>query len=114
MTRRIFLIIIAIVFLTGCTRTSSLDGRIVEINEGFLLDCSEQVEQNVNSDTDEGYLCSVEITEKTILKDEDGEKLSINDFSRGDMVSVVLKKPKVIGQSKRSREVEAKEIILMR
>ena len=114
MKTRVFLIVIAIVFLAGCTETTSLNGRVTLIDERFLVGCSEQVKQNVNDVTDKEYLCSVEISEKTIFKDEDGEKLSIKDFSDGDKVSVVLTKSKVIGQSKRSREVEAKEIILMK
>ena len=110
----VLLLVITIFFLTGCVETTSINGRLTLIEDNFLVECSEQVKQNVNDLSDVGYLCAVQISDDTLFRDQYGEKLSVKDFSDGNIVSVILTKPKVIGESKSSREVDAKEVILIK
>ena len=115
MKKTLLIVIFITVFLVSCSNeATSIYGKISTIKENaFIVDCSEQVENIEDTMSDVGYSCSVQITEKTTFRNQNREKLNVEDFPKESMVQVILAEPRTISQNERSREVEAKEIILM-
>ena len=109
------LFIILIILLSGCSNEStSIYGKITTINVNtMIVDCSEQVEKTEDTMSDAGYTCSVQITEKTTFRNQNREKLNIEDFQKESIVQVILTNPKTISQNQSSRDLEAMEIILI-
>ncbi|AGT33035.1 hypothetical protein M493_13970 [Geobacillus genomosp. 3] len=58
-------------------------------------------------------LVTVRIADQTTSRDEHGNELTADDFTEEATVRVILAAPKRISQSKESRDVEAREIILL-
>ncbi|MDN4494447.1 hypothetical protein [Ureibacillus aquaedulcis] len=99
--------------LTGCSETTSIYGELTKIEENiFFVECSDAVRENGDYSTDVGYLCIVQITENTTLRNQSRENLSVEDFREGNTIQVTLKEPKTMEPSEISRKVEAKQIIL--
>jgi hypothetical protein len=101
-------------FLAGCGSTSSFEGTLEEINENsIVVNCSDEMNKGKKGDIiDIGYLCPVQITDKTILSETNGDILSILDFPNSSSVRIVLTKPVNIKKD-HSRNFVAKEIILL-
>ncbi|KFZ43695.1 hypothetical protein CS060_12735 [Anoxybacillus flavithermus] len=100
--------------LTGCTGTKSFEGTLYSIGENhFVVDCSHEVKKRKNNVEDISYPCTVRITDQTKFSDENGNKLNVDDFTEGVTVKVILANPQTISQSKESRDIEAREIILL-
>ena len=66
-----------------------------------------------NYSEDIGYSCTVDFTDNTTFRDLNREELSAKDFQSGVIVQVIFTEAKIINRSKSSRQVEAKEIILI-
>lgn len=101
--------------LTGCSDKEiiSIYGQINRIEENtFFVECSDAVNKDKGYSTDVGYSCLVQITDETKFKNQIGENLSKEDFSKSNTVQVIFTEPKTLDSSESSREVEAKEIIL--
>jgi hypothetical protein len=114
----IFTVLLFTVFASTLVYTglsiNSFEGRVTEIiqnNQVVLVDCPiPQFGRNIN---DIAYLCSVLTNEETIISTTDGERLTLENLELGKPIKVVLSKRYFIGKSKSSREVTAKEIILL-
>jgi hypothetical protein len=66
--------------------------------------------------SDIGYGCPVEYTDQTIFRDESGKSLTVNDYSSGLIIKVILVKPMNIrGSVKKEKSfvLTAKEIVLL-
>ncbi|MGM0876233.1 MAG: hypothetical protein ACQEWV_16045 [Bacillota bacterium] len=114
MIRSVILLILISLLLIGCTGTKSFDGRLYDIEESYFeVDCSNEVNKGKKSVEDIGYPCTVQITDKTMFSNENSNQLSVEDFTEEASVRVILANPKNISKSNESREVEAKEIILL-
>lgn len=109
----IILIITVSLLMAGCSRIESFDTKIERVKDNYIeVDCSDEVKNT--GDEDIGYVCFVQITNKTIFRNETGEQLSAQDFTRNSNIRVILDNPKYIQKSKESREIVAKEIILIK
>ena len=109
------LIIVCCVFFIACSNeTTSIYGRVINTEDNtFIVECSDQVKKTEDYSEDIGYSCSIHLTDKTTFRNQNREKLSDKDFQKGANVQVILLEPKTNDRSKRSRQVEAKEIILI-
>jgi hypothetical protein len=124
MNHKIFLtalLVISLLIFTGCTEktiTGNLDksfqGSIDSIEESGTLhvECSKViVEKNSEGITDTfSRLCSVKVNKGTIIIGKDGNILDKKLLEVGQIVDVVLEKPKDINENLNSRKVVAKEI----
>lgn len=73
------------------------------------VDCSDAVNRNKNGDIPSlGYLCNVNVTEDTLITDNNGKLLTIEDLQQGQTIIVILKEKADIRESK--RDVFAMEI----
>jgi hypothetical protein len=113
----IFIVLLFTVFASTLVYTGlstiSFEGRVTEVNQynEIVVDCPvPRFGRNVDAIA---YLCSVQTKEDTIMITKDGEHLSLEDLELGEPIKVVLSKRHFIGKSKSSREVTAKEIILL-
>ena len=120
MYRVIAVLVIAAIFLMGCTKsTESFQGQIEDIRtSSFIVDCSDEVNKGKKGPINAiGYRCSVEYTSNTIFTDANGKLLTIHDLLPGSEVKVILSKPANIRrnfESKNSKPLIAKEIVLMK
>ncbi|TKC18853.1 hypothetical protein [Robertmurraya kyonggiensis] len=109
--KRIFIIVVAM-FLSGCTKT--FEGVVYEVAEDyFLIDCSDEAKIKSNDIEDIGYGCKVKLSDKTSFRSETGESLVLEEIKEEATVRVLLMHSKNITQSKESRNLEAKEIIVL-
>lgn len=103
---------------------SSFEGYFLSVNTSNELqfDCSEVAKRNINSTTDEGYNCNVDVNENTTLKTEDGKGLSVEELKKWEIsklnqpqkAKVILSEDKDISTNKKSREeLKASEIIIL-
>lgn len=101
---------------------SSFEGYFISVNTNNELefDCSEAAKRNQNSDTEEGYVCNVEINEHTTIRTKDGESLSVDELKKWEFLDkpkkakVILSEEKDINTNMRSREgLNASEIIIL-
>lgn len=114
MIRSLSLLTSISILLIGCTGIKSFDGRIYSTGKSyFKVDCSDEVNNGKKNVKDIGYLCTVQISDETKLSDEKGTEINVDDFTTGSTVRVQLANSQNISKSKESREVEAKEIILL-
>ncbi|MBB5324065.1 hypothetical protein HNQ34_001157 [Anoxybacillus tepidamans] len=114
MIRIVILLILVSLLLIGCTGTKSFEGILYGTEENyFIVECSNAVNKGKNNVEDMSYPCTVQITDQTKFSDENGNKLSVDDFTGEVTVRVILVTPQTISQSKESRDVEAREIILL-
>jgi len=113
MIRTVVFVLVSLL-LTGCTGTKFFEGTLYSIGENyFVVDCSHEVKKRKNNAEDISYPCTVRITDQTKFSDENGNKLNVDDFTEGVTVKVILATPQTMSQSKESRDVEAREIILL-
>ncbi|MET3695832.1 hypothetical protein SAMN05877753_102639 [Bacillus oleivorans] len=111
MIKRFILFIFISFSVTGCIGLNTFDAKLdIRGESTFIVDCSNEVNRGKNS-TDEGYSCTVKITEKTTFRNENGDEIRIDDFTEGDYVRVIHSD--LLGISRENREVKAKEIILL-
>ncbi|GAA0499687.1 hypothetical protein GCM10008986_28640 [Salinibacillus aidingensis] len=57
------------------------------------------------------YLCTVKISEETIIKAKTGERLSFSNLNEGQLVKVILTRPQEVNKNQETRVMTAKEII---
>jgi hypothetical protein len=111
-----YFLVFLILIMTGCSqKVDSFEGAIHDIREDVIeVDCSDTVRRNQSGDTTTiGYDCTVQVTEKTLLINQNEERVSIGDFEENQTVKVVLEHPTDIGRDKESREVTAEKIVLL-
>ncbi|USK31926.1 hypothetical protein LIT25_14880 [Bacillus sp. F19] len=102
------------ILLLSCSHSKSFEGRISDIKKGhFEVDCSKEVLKDEKNGESSGYPCTVKLSNKTVFRDNHGEKLKAGHFTTGLDIRVVLADRKKISKSKKSRKVEAREIVLL-
>jgi hypothetical protein len=102
------------VLIAGCSTTDSFEGYVFGTDNNILsVDCSEVVNKGKNNVETIGYLCSVEINEKTEIMTENEGSLSLNDLKDGQKIKVILAERRSISKSVESREVTAKKIVIV-
>ena len=110
-------LIFSLICLTACSNeVSSINGEITNIEKDSLeVICSQYVtsQENIKGNDDIGYSCIVKITDDTLIKSDNGEKITINDLQQNDIVSVFLTEQKTLTEYINSRILEAKEITLI-
>lgn len=122
-----YLIFVSILLLfTGCDFSEPVkefEGYFnsVESSNEIEVDCTSVAKRGDTGGTEEGYSCSVEITEDTIIRTEDGQKLSVEDLEKFEnqyldsrtSVKIVLSEERNINNSLSSRTgLEATEVII--
>ncbi|MBP1995382.1 hypothetical protein [Paenibacillus eucommiae] len=109
------LLVVVFLIMTACNRNpiQSFEETIDSINTNeFVVNCSDQVNRDKKGPINSlGYLCKVGVTSTTKLEDSEGNSIQFKDFSQGDIIRIILSKPKNISQDHRS--FDAKEIVLM-
>lgn len=122
MRKALFLLLILAItggLLAGCgAATSTIEGDVWEItDEGFIINCSDEVNkgrQNVNSI---GYGCLVNYSSETVFQNANGEALPLKELPSGTEVLVTLTKSVNIKRAfEREQQLElvAKEIALIK
>jgi len=103
------------ILIAGCTKVDSFVTRIEYIDaDKMLVNCTHLIEnENKEYSNDILFVCDVEITEETIIADENGDSLNINNLSIGDNINIILTKAQFINKSV-ERNLIAKEIILLK
>lgn len=122
MNRAAMILIFLGIILVGCGRsTESFQGQIEDVKaNSIVVNCSDEVNKGKKGAIDSiGYGCTVHYTDQTTFRDESGKSLTVNDFSSGLTVKVILMKPVNISRGRGSFENEkpsiltAKEIVLL-
>lgn len=94
MKRLAIFCLICLTALTACSKEgSSINGDIINIEKDNLkIDCSNYVTKQKNSTgaDDIGSSCIVNITDDTLIKSDNGEKITFTDLQQNDVVSVIL------------------------
>ncbi|WP_424769318.1 hypothetical protein [Paenibacillus sp. sgz302251] len=117
--RAALILIFLSIILVGCVRsTESFQGQIEDVKaDSFVVNCSEGVNKGKKGAiNDIGYGCPVQFTDQTTFRDESGKSLTMNDFSSGLTVKVVLTKPvNIRGSIEKEKSVvlTAKEMVLL-
>ena len=110
-------LIFCLICLTACSKEgSSINGEIINIEKDNLeIVCSNYVtkQKNIKGNDDIGYSCIVKITDDTLIKSDNGEKITIKDLQQNDVVSVFFAEQKTLTEDINSRILEAKEITLI-
>lgn len=108
------MVIIAVIIgflLVGCTASKSFVVSIEAISEDAMkVNCSEEVIKGRKSGNSPGYVCTVHMTEDTLLTNSDKEELSIEDFSKDASIRVMTDKRINI---KKVQTFVAKEIVFI-
>lgn len=119
MNRTAMILIFLGIILVGCGRyTESFQGQIEDVKvNSFVVNCSEEVNKGKKGAiNDIGYGCPVQFTDQTTFRDESGKSLTVNDFSSGLTVKVVLTKPvNIRGSFEKEKPIvlTAKEMVLL-
>jgi hypothetical protein len=116
--------VISLCLFTGCTERKvpltedkSFEGFIdsIEGDSKLYVECSKAIiERNSEGVADTmARLCSVMINKDTSIIGLDGNSLDKNSLKEGQIVKIVLDKTKDINEDVSSRNVKAKEIIVL-
>jgi hypothetical protein len=116
--------VISLCLFTACTERNvpinvdkSFEGFIdsIEGDSKLYVECSKAIiERNSDGLADTmARLCSVMINKDTLIIGLDGNILNKNSLKEGQIVKIVLNKPKDINEDVRSRNVKAKEILVL-
>lgn len=108
----LFLIITLIFLLVGCDSIRTFVGTLDRIDgEILIINCSsEAVKEEKNVDTI-GYLCEVQITEKTKITDKNGNVLEVDHLPVNSTLKITLNNPKNLRKNR--KDLIAYEIILL-
>ena len=120
MKRLAIFCLICITVITACSKEgstiTSITGEIINIEKNTLnIRCSDYVTKQKNStgSDDVGYTCVVNITDDTLIKSDNGKKITLSDLQQNNVVSVILTEEKTLTEDIDSRTLEAKDIILI-
>lgn len=120
MKRLAIFCLIYLTVITACSKEgstiTSITGEIISIEKNTLnIRCSDYVTKQKNStgSDDVGYTCVVNITDDTLIKSDNGEKITLSDLQQNNVVSVILTEEKTLTEDIDSRTLEAKDIILI-
>ena len=115
MHQSIFIFLFSILFVAGCTKIDSFEGKIEQVRNGELLvGCNHLLDETSNHSSDDVlYTCQVETTDETVVKDLHGEAINLENLTTGDRIHIVLVEPERINKNSESRKVVAKEISLV-
>ncbi|QMV40033.1 hypothetical protein [Cohnella cholangitidis] len=116
MIRVIAIFVIISLLIVGCgSSVSTFEGTVEAYHDDRLLvNCSDEVNKGKKNIDDVGYICSVQVTDKTNVTDEAGNPLEIEQLPQSAFVKVTLVKARNIKDSESRRsKLEAKEIVLM-
>ena len=91
------ILLFSFILLTACSNeTYSIYGEINSIGEDTLnVGCSDLVKKSNNSHSidDIGYSCAIKITEETIIKNQAGDVVTLDELNINNMVSVYFDEP---------------------
>lgn len=110
----LLLALVVCAVMTACSsKVDSFEETIDGIEQNRIqVDCSEEVNRNKKGPIDSiGYYCNVQIDKDTVFKNQKGQPLKLEDFSKGDRIRITLSKPVDISEKKRS--FEAREIVML-
>ncbi|RLQ96838.1 hypothetical protein [Falsibacillus albus] len=122
MLKYMLMIVFSTFLLCGCSyseeKISTFEGQIDYVSgKQIKVDCSNTVAANSEESGDQvgvGYICFAAINGQTKLEDNNGNSLSINDFTIEDKIKIFLESPKNIGKSLESRKFTASKVILIK
>lgn len=120
MKRLAVICLICLAALSACSKEgssiTSVTGEIINIEKDNLkIRCSNYVttQKNSTGSDDVGYTCVVNITDDTIIKSDNGEKITLGDLQQNNIVSVILTEEQTLTEDRDSRILEAKELTLL-
>ena len=120
MKRLAIFCLICLTVITACSKEgstiTSITGEIINIEKNNLkISCSDYVTKQKNStgSDDVGYTCVVNITDDTLIKSDNGKKITLSDLQQNNVVSVILTEEKTLTEDIDSRTLEAKDITLI-
>ncbi|WP_132420152.1 hypothetical protein [Paenibacillus albiflavus] len=92
---------------------SSFNTTIDSISKNeIVVNCSDVINKGKKQANSIGYLCTVDINKSTVFKDISDNPLTLEDFSSGNLIRIVLSTPQPI--SEKNRRFEVAEIILIK
>jgi len=111
--KKLFLLLCIIFILSGCSKIESVTTTIEQIDGNkIMFDCSEEINKHKKGPINSvGYLCSLHLNTNTLLQNSRGKQLTMEDFSQGDVVFILLSEPQKI--SEKNREFKANEVTLL-
>ncbi|MUV38935.1 hypothetical protein JNUCC1_02807 [Lentibacillus sp. JNUCC-1] len=109
----LLMVIIGVVLFFSLS-TATFTGNVIEVNDSgqLLVDCP--IVKFSGSSDDIGYTCGVQTTESTIVTNENGDILTIDDIEVTETVNVVLTKRYFLRKNKNSRMVAAEKITILK
>ncbi|QOR64762.1 hypothetical protein IM538_12925 [Cytobacillus suaedae] len=108
-------IFLLLILLVSCSSpVTSFEGYIQSVDQNIVrVDCSNAVNRDKKGAIEAiAYYCSVRVTKDTIIINNDKE-IDIEDLKIDQRVKVVLIEEKNISEDVDSREVAAKEILII-
>lgn len=93
-----------LLLIAGCsTPIASIEGLIGNVNQNSIeVDCTDAVNRDKKGDIPSiGYFCNVNVTEDTLIIDNKGKSITIEDLQQGQTVNVILKVKADISLNKR-------------
>jgi len=116
MIRVIAIFVIISLLIMGCgSRVSTFEGTVDAYHDDRLLvNCSDEVNKGKKNIDDVGYICSVQVTDKTRVTDEAGNPIDIERLPQSAFVKVILLKARNIKKvESRNSGLVAKELNLI-
>ncbi|BDH62488.1 hypothetical protein MTP04_26180 [Lysinibacillus sp. PLM2] len=93
-----------LLLIAGCsTPTATIEGLIGNVNQNSIeVDCTDAVNRDKKRYIPSiGYFCNVNVTEDTLIIDNKGKSITIEDLQQGQTVNVILKEKADISLNKR-------------
>ncbi|WP_281863470.1 hypothetical protein [Planomicrobium okeanokoites] len=105
-----FLLLMVFLLVSCSSPVDSFEGEIWDIQSNtVLVDCSSTVNRDAEGDIPSvAYLCTVEVTEDTVIADVNSKPINSKDLKEGQIVQIILDEEKDI--STKNRDVTAAEI----
>ena len=100
--------------LVSCSSpVDSFEGEIWDVkSNAVLVDCSSTVNRDAEGDNPSvAYLCTVEVTEDTVIADVNNKSINSKGLKERQIVQIILDEEKDI--STKNRDVSAAEIIIL-
>ncbi|ENH95522.1 hypothetical protein J416_15662 [Gracilibacillus halophilus YIM-C55.5] len=101
-------LIIMLVIITGCSAKLNFTAAIEGINDNKVsLECSDLIDDS----SDVGYECSIKITENTMIKNIDGDVVTLESLKEGQHIDLTVNKSL---SERLPNQSEAKEIKIIK
>ncbi|SFA71377.1 MULTISPECIES: hypothetical protein [unclassified Bacillus (in: firmicutes)] len=101
MARKIIATFLFTLLLASCVGSKSFKGKIQSIQKDVIaMDCAQELNKsNFIEREDIGYACQVKITVDTKFSNENGDSISIEDFTEEASIRVILEDSQIISKS---------------